>query len=95
MDQSTRHYVPPHTLSGQGEGQSLQVISLCSTMAHQVSSIFFFFLSILIYLLVYSPYCVGSKLWNDLQISDTEMPDIFSFKQTIKRKNRMYVDLIL
>ena len=41
-----------------------------------------------------SPYYVGCKLWDGLPISDIELPDIFSFKQCLKCKNRVNVNLL-
>ena len=41
-----------------------------------------------------SPYFVGTKLWNELPKIDIEMPDIFSFKKSIKRNSNVYIDLL-
>ena len=41
-----------------------------------------------------SPYFTGSKLWNDLSITDIELPDIFSFKKRLRCKNMIYMDLL-
>ena len=41
-----------------------------------------------------SPYFVGTKLWNELPKIDIEMPDIFSFKKSIKHNNNVYIDLL-
>ena len=41
-----------------------------------------------------SPYFVGTKLWNELPKIDIEMPDIFSFKKSIKRNSKVYIDLL-
>ena len=41
-----------------------------------------------------SPYFIGTKLWNDLGVHDISLPDIFSFKKCLRRKNMRYVDLL-
>ena len=41
-----------------------------------------------------SPYFIGTKLWNDLGAHDISLPDIFSFKKCLRRKNMRYVDLL-
>ena len=41
-----------------------------------------------------SPYFVGTKLWNLLQLDVIELPDIYSFKSRIKKMNKTYVDLL-
>ena len=38
---------------------------------------------------------VGSKLWDDLPMSDIELPVISSFKQRIKSKNRADIDVLV
>ena len=41
-----------------------------------------------------SPYFQGCKLWDALPVCDIDVLDIFTFKQRIKKQNRMYVDLL-
>ena len=40
------------------------------------------------------PYFVGTRLWNEMSKSDIELPDIYSFKKCLKRKNMVYIDLL-
>ena len=41
-----------------------------------------------------SPYFVGTKLWNALQSGVIELPDIYTFKTSIKKVNRTYIDML-
>ena len=41
-----------------------------------------------------SAYFVGTKLWDSLNLSIIESPDIFSFKKRLKDMNKVYVDLL-
>ena len=41
-----------------------------------------------------SPYFVGAKLWDSLNLSIIELPDIFSFKKRLKDMNKVYGDLL-
>ena len=41
-----------------------------------------------------SPYFVGTRLWNALQSDVIELPDIYTFKTSIKKANRTYIDML-
>ena len=41
-----------------------------------------------------SPYFVGSKHWDGLHVSDIDLPDIFSFKQGLKRNVLNYCEFL-
>ena len=41
-----------------------------------------------------SPYFKGCKLWDNMSLEDTELPDIFTFKARLKRLYSDYVDLL-
>ena len=41
-----------------------------------------------------SPYFIGAKLWDALPVDNIELPDIFLFKNRLKRLNKAYVDLL-
>ena len=46
-------------------------------------------------LLIYerSPYYIGTKLWNELNRTTQDSPDVFAFKKELRRMNRVYVKL--
>ena len=41
-----------------------------------------------------SPYYIGAKLWDSLAEANIDLPDIYAFKNRLKRLNRVYVDLL-
>ena len=40
-----------------------------------------------------SPYYVGAKLLDALSAEDISLPDVFSFKNKLKKSNRMDIDV--
>ena len=39
-----------------------------------------------------SPYFVGAKLWDSLPVDVINLPDIYTFKITLKRLNAVFND---
>ena len=42
-----------------------------------------------------SPYFVGTKLWDKLPLNVIESPNMFVFRNNIRRLDKTYVDLLL